>query len=59
MDKTSFTQTLAIAPHLSSGGLYGMVYEHLSNYFILEDPSLGFSKLFQMLPVVISLGQWP
>jgi len=29
-----------------------MVYEHLSNYFILENPSLGFSKLFQATVVV-------
>jgi hypothetical protein len=29
-----------------------MVYEHLSNYFILENPSLGFSELFQATVVV-------
>ncbi len=29
-DRTLFAQTLAIAPHLSLGGLSGMVYEHLS-----------------------------
>jgi hypothetical protein len=52
MDKTLFAQTLAIAPHLSSSGLYGMVYEHLSNYFILKDPSLGFSEFFQATIVV-------
>jgi hypothetical protein len=26
-----------------------MVYEHLSGCFILEDPSLGFLKLFQVV----------
>jgi hypothetical protein len=52
MDKTLFAQTLTIIPHLSLGGLYGMVYEHLSNYFILENPSLGFSELFQATVVV-------
>jgi hypothetical protein len=29
-----------------------MVYEHLSNYFILEDPSLRFLELFQATIVV-------
>jgi hypothetical protein len=29
-----------------------MVYEHFSRCFILEDPSLGFSKLFQIIVVV-------
>jgi hypothetical protein len=30
-----------------------MVYEHLSRCFILEDPSLGFSKLFQVVVATI------
>jgi hypothetical protein len=30
-----------------------MVYEHLSRCFILEDPSSGFSKLFQVVVAII------
>jgi hypothetical protein len=30
-----------------------MVYEHLSRCFILEDPSSGFSKLFQVVVATI------
>jgi len=48
-----FTQALAIAPHLCSSGLSGMVYEHLLGCFIPKDPSSRFSKLFQ---VVVALG---
>ncbi len=29
-----------------------MVYEHLLGCFILEDPSSGFSKLFQVVSIV-------
>jgi hypothetical protein len=47
MYKILFTQALAIVPHLFLGGLFGMVYEHLSGCFTLDDPSLGFLKLFQ------------
>jgi hypothetical protein len=47
-----FTQALAIAPHLSSRGLSGMVYEHLLRCFIPKDPSSGFSKLFQVAIIV-------
>jgi hypothetical protein len=43
MDKTIFAQNLATTPHLSSGGVFGMVYEHLLRCFIPEDPFLGFS----------------
>ncbi len=50
--KTLFAQTLAIAPHLSLGGLSRMVYEHLSRCFIPKDPSSGFSKLFQIVVVI-------
>jgi hypothetical protein len=39
LDKIMFTQALANAPHLSSGGLSGMVYEHLSGCFMPKDPS--------------------
>ncbi len=46
IDRTLFAHALTIAPHLSSGGLYGMVYEHISGCLIPKDPSLGFSKLF-------------
>jgi len=48
LDRTLFTQALTIIPHLFSGGLFGMVYEHLLRCFILEDQSLGFSKLLQV-----------
>jgi hypothetical protein len=44
LNKTLFVQALTIALHLSSGGLCGMVYEHLSRRFIPKDPSLRFSK---------------
>jgi hypothetical protein len=30
-----------------------MVYEHLSGCFILEDPSSGFSKLFQIVAIIV------
>ncbi len=30
-----------------------MVYEHLSKCFILEDPFLGFSKLFQIIAIFV------
>jgi hypothetical protein len=36
---------------LSLGALFGMVYEHLSGCLILEDPSLRFLKLFQIVDV--------
>jgi hypothetical protein len=29
-----------------------MIYEHFLRCFILEDPSLGFSKLFQVATIV-------
>jgi len=35
-----------------------MVYKHLLGCFILEDPSLGFSELFQVI-VVIACGDIP
>jgi hypothetical protein len=46
LDKILFAQTLTIAPHLFSGGLSGMVYEHFLGCFILEDPSSRFLELF-------------
>jgi len=52
-----FTQALTIAPHLFSGGLFRMVYEHFLGCFILEDPSSEFSKLFQV--VIIAHGDIP
>jgi len=52
MDNILFTHVLAVAPNLSSGGLFEMVYEHLSGCFILEDPSSGFSKLFQVVSTI-------
>jgi hypothetical protein len=47
-----FTQALAVAPHLSSNGLSGMVYEHFSKCFIVKDPSSGLLKLFQIIIVI-------
>jgi hypothetical protein len=47
-----FVQALTAISHLFSGGLSRMVYEHLSKCFILEDPSLGFLKLFQDAAIV-------
>jgi hypothetical protein len=48
-----FAQALAFVPHLSSSGLFGMVYEHFSGCFILENPSLGFLELFQIVAIVV------
>jgi hypothetical protein len=56
MDKISFAQALAIVPNLSLGGLFGVVYEHFLGCLILEDPFLGFWKLFQ---AVIAHGDIP
>ncbi len=56
MDRTLFTQALTTTPHLSLGGLFGMVYEHLSRCFILEDPSLGFLKSLQIIVTIIHRG---
>ncbi len=53
LDRTLFAQALAIAPYLFSGGLSRMVYEHISRCFILEDPSLRFSKLFQATAIIV------
>ncbi len=53
LDRTLFAQALTIAPHLFLNGLFGMVYEHLLRCFILEDPSLGFSKLFQIVTTIV------
>ncbi len=55
LDRTLFAQTLATIPYLSSTGLYGMVYEHHSSCFILEDTSLKFSKLFQTI-IILTCG---
>jgi hypothetical protein len=51
MDRILFTQALIVAPHLFSSGLSRMVYQHLLKCFIPEDPSLGFSKLFQVVTI--------
>jgi hypothetical protein len=53
-----FTQAITITPHLSSGGLFGMVYEHFLRCFMLNDPSSRFSKLFQAI-VTIAHGDIP
>jgi hypothetical protein len=52
LNRILFAQTLAIVPHLSSGGLSRMIYEHFSRWVILEDPSSRFLKLFQAVVVV-------
>jgi hypothetical protein len=52
LDRILFVQALAIAPHLFLNGFFGMVYEHFLGCFIPEDPSLGFSKLFQTVVIV-------
>jgi hypothetical protein len=49
MNRTLFAQVLTITPHLSLGGFLGMVYEHLLGCFILNDPSLKFLELFQVV----------
>jgi hypothetical protein len=46
LDRTLFAQALAITPRLSSGGLFGMVYEHLLGCFIPKDPSSRFRNYF-------------
>jgi len=53
-----FAQALTIAPHLFSGGLFGMVYEHLSRCFIPKYPSSWFLELFQDA-VIITHGDIP
>ncbi len=53
LNRTLFTHALVIIPHLSSNGLSGMVYEHLLGCFMFEDPSLGFSKLFQVVVAIV------
>ncbi len=53
LGKTLFTQALTTTAHLSLGGFYGMVYDHFLGCFIPKDPSLGFSKLFQIDVVVV------
>jgi len=52
LDRILFAQTLATVHYLFSSGLFGMVYEHHSSSFILEDASLKFSKLFQTIVIV-------
>ncbi len=53
LNRILFAQALTSTPHLFAGGFSRMVYEHLSRCFIPKDPSLGFSKLFQVVVVVI------
>jgi hypothetical protein len=48
LDRALFAHALAITPHLFSNGLFGMVYEHMSNCFILEDSSSRFFELFKV-----------
>jgi hypothetical protein len=58
LDKTLFAQVLTIVPHLSSSGIFGMVYEHLLGCSILKDPSFGFLELFQVI-VIVAHGDIP
>jgi len=58
MDRILFVQVLATTLNLFLGGLFGMVYEHLSRCFIPKDPFSGFSKLFQTI-VVVACGDIP
>jgi hypothetical protein len=48
-----FTQTLTTTPHLFLSEFFGMVYEHFLGCFILEDPSSRFSKLIQVVVIVV------
>jgi hypothetical protein len=57
LDRTLFAQALATTPYLSLNKRFGMVYEHFSRCFILEDPSWRFLKLFQV--VIITHGDIP
>jgi hypothetical protein len=52
LDRICFTQALAIAPHLSSSGIYGRAYEHLLGCYISEDPSSRFLELFEVVVIV-------
>jgi hypothetical protein len=58
LDKTLFAQTLTIVPHLSSSGIFGMIYEHLLGCSILKDPFFGFLELFQVI-VIVARGDIP
>ncbi len=44
----SFKLTFQCMPHLSTSGVSMMVFEHLWDYFHLEDLGSGFHKLFQL-----------
>ncbi len=50
------SQALTTTTHLSSGGFYGMVYDHFLGCFIPKDPSLKFSELFQVDVVIVVYG---
>jgi hypothetical protein len=58
LNRTLFTWSLVITPHLSSSGLSRMVYKHLLGCFIPKDPSSWFSELFQAI-VVVAHGDIP
>ncbi len=53
LNRILFAQALTITPHLFSNGLSRMVYEHLSGCFTPKDPSLGFSKLLQVVAIIV------
>jgi hypothetical protein len=53
LNRTLFSQTLTIVPHLFLHGFSKMVYEHFLGCFIPENPSLGFLELFQVTTIVI------
>ncbi len=58
MDKILFAQAFSTTPYLSSCGLSGMVYLHLSGCFIPKNPSLKFLNLFQAT-IVVACGDIP
>ncbi len=53
LDRTLFAWAITITPRLFLDGLFGIVYEHFSRCFILEDPSSGFLELFQAIVIII------
>jgi hypothetical protein len=54
----SFKLVFQRMPHLSASGLSRMVFEHLWDYFHLEDLVSGFPRLFQLC-FHIAQGQIP
>jgi hypothetical protein len=53
LDKILFAYALTITPYLFSGGLFGMVYEHLLGCFIPKDTSSWFLELFRVIAIIV------